>query len=253
MADFARAEDAEASPEVLSYAFAPRLLTRGSAPGYAVNLALSTFPWVSPHDGRTRHRIIVTLIAMTGSQPNVIVHEADPPDWSLQLVLELSRNDMERRDIFNDGRSVYPFQAGLDVKAVELPDPVAEGEGRKGATIILLSNEKGNILAFHGEYLDFCGGVNRKQGFVRRLTPYYTEAEGGEGARRLRVVASGKGPPCVWDFTDVLNGGWDRGEEPGVLVHELEVAEEADPSPTGAAYYETIDGGHRWGLRGGWV
>jgi hypothetical protein len=255
MACFTRGEDAGASsspPEVLSYAFVPRLLSRGEvrSPSASGNFALATYPWVSPYDGRTRHRIILSQIAIMRYQPHVIVYEADPLDWSLQSVLELGRDEMDQRGILNDSRGIYPFQVCLDVKAVEVPDPVAEGEGRKGGTVFLLSTDKGNILAFDGESLDFWGGVKRKQGVVRRLTPYYTDAEGGEGARRLRVVASGRGGPCVWDFTDALRGGWEGGREPGVLVHELEMGGEADSSVVGAAYYETSDGGHRWGLTG---
>jgi hypothetical protein len=249
MADFVRAEAAEAPPEVLSYAFAPRLLTRGPPLNRAPNFALATYPWVSPHDGRTRHRIILALVSVTGSLPGVIVYEADPLDWSLEPVLFLNRDEMDRKGMLNDRRSIYPLQAAFDVKAVEVPDPVAEGEGRRGDTVILVATDKGNILALEGENLAFWGGVHRKHGYVRRLTPYYAYAEGGQGARRLRVVASHKGDFCVWDFTDALSGGWDRGEELGVLLHGVEMPEEADPSSTSAAYYETGDGGHRWGLR----
>jgi hypothetical protein len=220
MADFARGQAAEGSSSPLDYAFAPRLLKRGSPPSSSQAMALASYPWVSPGDGRTRHRIILTHITTMRSQAGVTIYETGPLDWSLQPVLFLDRDDMERRKMISEYRGVnYIFQAGLDVNAVEVPDPVAEGEGRKGATVILVSTEKGTIMAFHGESLDFLGAVNRKKGFVRRLTPYYAEAGGGDGgdggAGRLRVVASGKGGPCVWDFTDALRGGWERGREPG--------------------------------------
>jgi hypothetical protein len=257
MAEFARGEAAEASSSPLDYACAPRLLTRGTSPSGAQALALASYPWVSPDDGRTRHRIILTHVTRMGSQAGLIVYETGPLDWSLEPVLFLDRNEMERRNMYSDYRDVnYNFQAGLDVKAVEVPDPVAEGEGegRRGGTVILVATEKGMILAFHGESLDFMGAVNRKKGFVRRLTPYYAEAGGSDGgARRLRVVASGKGPPCVWDFTEAPNGGWEMGLDPGVLMQELEMAEEGeDPMQMvlGAAYYATSDGGHRWGPGG---
>jgi hypothetical protein len=244
MADFARAEASEAPLEVLSYAFAPRLLLRGTPFSRTQPYVLTSYPRVSPDDGRTRHRLILGQIT-TGAHTGVIVHETDPLDWSLESVLVLDRDEMERRGMIH-----YGFQVGLDVKAVEVPDPVAEGEGRKGAALFLVCTDKGTILTFDGESLDFLGLVNRRKGFVRRLTPYYADAEGGEGARRLRVVASGRGGPCVWDFTDALRGGWEGGREPGVLVHELDMGGEADSSVVGAAYYETSDGGHRWGLRG---
>jgi hypothetical protein len=233
------------SPEILDYAFAPRLLKRGAPTSTTQNYVLTSYPLVAPEDGRTRHRIILGQIT-TRSHTGLIVYETDPLDWSLHLVLVLDRDEMERRNMYSEYRDVnLGFQAALDVKAVEVPDPVGEGEGRRGDTVFLVCNEKGMILTFHGESLDFLGVVNRRKGYVRRLTPYYAYGDGEGGARRLRVVASGKGGPCVWDFTDALRGSWESGQEPGVLVHELQMVDEAEESIMGAAYYETSDGGHR--------
>jgi hypothetical protein len=177
MAAFAGAEDSEASPEVLSYAFAPRLLRRGFPVSNTQNSSLTSYPWVSPEDGRTRHRLILGQLAAWRSQPGVIVYEASRVDWFLQPVLVLDRDEMDRRDMLSDEQSASLYQAGLDVKAVEVPDPVAEGEGRRGATVILVCNEKGTMLTFHGESLAFLGAVNRQKGFVRRITPYYAYAD----------------------------------------------------------------------------
>jgi hypothetical protein len=253
MADFTRGEeDAEASSSPLDHAFAPRMLRRGLPVSTTQNSAMTSYRWVSPEDGRTRHRIILGQIASMRSQAGVIVYEPDPLDWFLQPVLALNRDEMDRRGMLGNERSLILHHSGVDVKAVEVPDPVAEGEdeGRRGATVILVSTERGTIMAFRGESLAFLGAVNRRKGYVRRLTPYYAYTDGG--ARRLRVVASGRGGPYVWDFSGALSGNWESGQEPGVLMHELELAEEVEEQMVfGAEYYETSDGGHRWGLGGG--
>jgi hypothetical protein len=161
-------------------------------------------------------------------------------------VLTLADGTLSIRGRPNPYAPDFIFRAAMDIKVVEVPDPVAEGEGRQGATIILVCNEKGSILAFDGGSLAFLGAVNRSMGSCRRLTPYYADAEGG--ARRLRVVASDRGGPCVWDFTDALRGGDTSGRKPGVLVHELEGVDDGDPGLGAATYYKTGDGGHQVGF-----
>jgi hypothetical protein len=252
MAEFAGGEDAEASAlETLDYAFAPRLLSRGcrSESYGCYNFDLTSYRRVSPDDGcgRTRYRIVNTQVALMHSPPVLIAYEAGPADWYLEEVLTLADGKVSIRGVPTPSTSDFNFKAGLDVKAVEVPDPVVEGEGegRKGATVFLVCNEKGRILAFDGESMAFLGAVGRSRGQYRYLTPCYAYGEGREGGgRRLRVVASDKGGPCVWDFTDALRGDVTSGREPGVLVHELEGMD--DPCLAAPTYYQTSDGGHRW-------
>jgi hypothetical protein len=248
-------EDAKGypSPSQEGYRFAPRLLNQtdsGAGPPSEMGFGITSYPRAIPGEERARHRIVCTEQVTRECDSYLIVWEVNPTTgWAIEEVLWLGRG--ERSDPRMGEHA--DFQFGLDVKVLEVPDPVAEaegeGEGRRCDTILLMSNKKGNILAFDGEFFDFLGAVNRCLGFVRHVTPYY--AYGDEGARRLRVVASGRGGPCVWDFTDAFKGSWESGREPQTVhVLGLEGLDD-DPSFMSAAYYETDGGGHRWGLPAG--
>jgi WD40 repeat protein len=143
----------------------------------------------------------------------------------------LDRDEVARRDMGVHGG----FQGALVVTVVEVPDP---GTGGRGRTVLLVGTERGSILAFDGESesCDYLGAVGgQEHGAVRRLMPYHVEVD---GARRLRVVASGAGAASlgVWDFTKAEAGG--RLE--GSLVHRLRAGD--TPVSVGAcALYHTGD------------
>jgi hypothetical protein len=160
------AENSSASgtTEVLDYAFAPRLLNphflssgggNGSRQSRGITNTVTSYPHVSPKDGRTRLRIACSQLCTMSDQPMLV----DPRDWSLDQVMCLDREEVARRDMGEHGN----FVAGLTVVTAEMPDP---GTGGKGRTVLLLGTDTGSILAFDGESesCDYLGAVGSSLG-----------------------------------------------------------------------------------------